>query len=67
VFAASVENISAESNISVQPPLIVVSFCTIVNLSDIETKRTKHGTDMCKNGLKVCDVILLTDPLGVYQ
>lgn len=67
VIAACVENISAESNIRVQPPLTVVSFCTIVNLSDIETKRAKQETDMYKNGLKVGDVMLLTDPLGMYQ
>jgi hypothetical protein len=67
VISAIVENISAESNIWVQPPLTVVSFCTIVNLSDIETKRAKHETDMYKYGLKESDVMLLTGPLGICQ
>ena len=67
VISALVENISAESNIRVQPPLTVVGFCTIVNLSGIETKRTKHGTDMYEYGLKEGDVMLLTGPVGICQ
>jgi len=67
VISARDENISAESNIWVQPSLTVVSFCTIVNLSDIENKRAKHGTDMYKYGLKESGVMLLTGPLRICQ
>jgi len=67
VISASDESISAESNVWVQPPLTVVSFCTIVNLSDIETKRAKHGKDMYKYGLKEGGVMLLTSPLRICQ
>jgi len=67
VISALAENISAESNIWVQPSLNVVSFCAIVNLSDIETKWAKHGTDMYKYGLKEGDVMLLTGPVGICQ
>jgi hypothetical protein len=50
-----------------KPPLTAVNFCAVVNLSDIETKRAKHGTDMYKYGLKEGDVLLLTGPLGICQ
>jgi len=50
-----------------KPHLTVVNFCAIVDLSDIETKRAKHGTDMYKYGPKKGDVMLLTGPLGICQ